>query len=276
MTLSVGISPCPNDTFAFHAILERKIAMDGLDLDIRFLDIQQLNDGLARGEFDAAKGSFHAGLRLATRYGILRAGSALGFGVGPLLLAGEPRGLPGPDDRVLAPGADTTAALLMRCLHPEAVQIEHRVFSEIMPALAAGEAPYGVVIHEGRFTYQRHGLHLVEDLGEAWEKATGSPVPLGGVLARLDLGPGVHRRLNDLIMRSINYGWAHKEEAFATMQAHAQELEPDVIWSHVDLYVNEHTRELGARGARTLATLDARARAAGVIPAGAAALKILG
>jgi 1,4-dihydroxy-6-naphthoate synthase len=276
MNLRVGISPCPNDTFAFHAIMERRIDLAGLDPEIQLLDIQQLNEGLAAGALDVAKASFHAALRLADRYGVLRAGAALGFGVGPLLLAAEPRGLPGADDLVLCPGADTTAVLLLRCLHPAAARIEHRPFDDIMPALARGEAAYGVVIHEGRFTYRQHRLYLVEDLGAAWERTTGGPVPLGGVLARLDLPVDVHRRLSDLLVRSIDYAWAHQDEALPTMQRHARELAPEVLRAHVDLYVNAHTRDLGPLGEQTLNVLGERARAAGIVPPDAPPLRLLG
>jgi 1,4-dihydroxy-6-naphthoate synthase len=276
MKLRVGISPCPNDTFAFGAIMERAIDLDGLDPVVELHDIQRLNEGLAAGAFDVAKASFHAALRLADRYGVLRAGSALGFGVGPLLLADRTRDAPGDDDTVLCPGADTTATLLLRCLHPRVTRIRHCRFDEIMPALARGEARYGIVIHEGRFTYRQCGLHLVQDLGTAWEKATACPVPLGGILARLDLPPDAPRRFNDLLTRSLKYARRHKDAIFTIMQQHARELAPDVIWAHVELYVNEHTLNLGAVGERALAKLDERARAAGVVPTDAAPLRILG
>jgi len=275
MKLRFGISPCPNDTFAFHAILERKIDLDGLEPEIRLLDIQQLNDGLAAGALDVAKASFHAALGLAGTHGLLASGAALGFGVGPLLLADRPRGLPSPGERILCPGAGTTATLLMRCLHPEAGPIEHCPFGEIMPALERGQAPYGVVIHEGRFVYRERGLHLVQDLGQAWEAATGGPVPLGGVLARLDLPPGTARRVSGVIRRSIDYAWEHKDEALATMRRHARELAPEAIWAHVDLYVNAQTRDLGEIGARALAVLDAARAPAGLLAPDAPRLGIL-
>jgi 1,4-dihydroxy-6-naphthoate synthase len=275
MKLRVGISPCPNDVYAFAAIMEHAIDPAGLDPQIELLDIQQLNDGLASGRFDIAKASFHAALQLADRYGLLPAGSALGFGVGPLLLADRPRDLPGRGDTILCPGEGTTATLLLRCLHPAATDLEQRVFSDIMPALERGEAPYGVVIHEGRFTFQQHGLHLVQDLGTAWEMATASPVPLGGILARLDLPGEIHRRFNDLLVRSLDHAHGHPDAVFAIMQRHARELAPDVIWSHVELYVNEQTRDLGDLGRRALAALADRARAAGILSPDAAPLQVL-
>src|SRR6266511_5624498 len=172
MPLRLGLSTCPNDTFTFHAIMERRIDLRGLEFDFTLEDVQQLNERLAAGELDVSKASFHAALRLADRYGVLRSGAALGMGVGPLLLSAGPDAELTERSRVLCPGADTTATLLFRCLHPRSRHIEHRVFSEIMPALKRGEADFGVVIHEGRFTYQQEGLYLVEDLGASWERVS--------------------------------------------------------------------------------------------------------
>jgi 1,4-dihydroxy-6-naphthoate synthase len=279
MRLTLGISPCPNDTFAFHGILARKVDLRGLEFDTRLLDVQQLNEQLAAGVLDYSKASFFAALHLAGSYGVLRAGAALGMGVGPLLLAADDRAAGAgvtAEARVLCPGASTTATLLFQCLHPEATRIEHRVFSDIMPALKRGEADLGVVIHEGRFTYRREGLSLVEDLGASWERLTGGPVPLGGILGRLELPDDVHRRFVAALRDSIAYGYAHREEAFFTMQRHAQELEPAVIWSHVDLYVDERTVDLGDSGTAALATLQQAARRAGVLAAGSPPLRVLG
>src|SRR5262249_19159520 len=168
--LRVGLSTCPNDTFLFHGLLEGLVPTPGLELEFVLGDVQQLNELLAEDELDVGKASFATALRLADRYGVLRVGSALGFGVGPVLLARP--GLAGTPRRVLAPGEGTTATLLLRALHPElcAPGVLRQVrFDEIMPALARGEADAGVAIHEGRFTFQRHGLTLMEDLGTSWD-----------------------------------------------------------------------------------------------------------
>jgi 1,4-dihydroxy-6-naphthoate synthase len=276
MKLRLGISTCPNDTFAFHAILERRIDLEGLEPEFALLDVQKLNEGLAAGRFDYAKASFHAALHLADRYGVLRAGSALGWGVGPLLLAARAdAGPPGPDSRVLCPGVWTTATLLLRCLHPTVTHIEQRLFSDIMPALAKGDADYGVVIHEGRFVYRQAGLTMVEDLGATWEQMTGGPLPLGGILGRTDLPHDLHTVVNRLLVRSIDHARAHRDEVFGTMSRYAQELDPQVIWSHVELYVNDYTRDLGDAGQRALARLALEARQQGAIPPTSSTLSVI-
>jgi 1,4-dihydroxy-6-naphthoate synthase len=145
-----------------------------------------------------------------------------------------------------------------------------------MPALARGEADLGVVIHEGRFTYQQAGLHLVEDLGASWERVSQGPVPLGGILARLDLGAGTHEALNAVLRDSIAYAYAHRDEVFRTMQHYAQELDPTVIWAHVDLYVNEYTVDLGETGERALATLNRLAQEGNVVAPGTPPARLLG
>lgn len=276
MKLRLGISTCPNDTFAFHAILERRIDLEGLEPEFALVDVQELNEGLAAGRFDYAKASFHAALHLADRYGVLSSGSAMGWGVGPLLLAARAdAGPPGPDSRVLCPGGWTTATLLLRCLHPAVTHIEQRIFSGIMPALSNGDADYGVVIHEGRFVYQQAGLTMVEDLGATWERVTGGPLPLGGILGRLDLPDELHARVNRVLVRSIDYARTHSDEVFATMSRYAQELDPRVIWSHVELYVNDYTRELGETGTRALARLTQEARRHCAIPVTTPTLRVL-
>ena len=278
MRIHLGISTCPNDTFAFHAILERRVDLRGLEFEVELADVEELNQRLLGGEFDAAKGSFAALLALTDELGVLPAGSALGSGVGPLLLAAHPGAsaeLPA-DARVLCPGEHTTAHLLLRLLHPELENIEHVVFSDIMPALSAGRAELGVCIHEGRFTWEASGLGFVEDLGERWESETSALLPLGGILARRRLGTDVLERLAQVVRDSVEYALAHRAETRPTMQRHAQELALDVIEAHVDLYVNEHTVELGPSGVAALGHLERRARAAGLTPESAAALEVLG
>ncbi len=270
--LTLGISTCPNDTFAFHAIMERRIDLRGLEFDVELLDVQQLNDGLFDGRYDIAKASFHAALLLADSYGILRAGAALGFGVGPLLVTASPSAELGPESRILCPGETTTAAMLFRCLHPDVGQISHRVFSEITHALRAGEADFGVLIHEGRFTYQRDGLTLVEDLGASFERLADAPLPLGGILARRALGPEVAATVTGLIQESIAFARANPDDALPTIRRHAQEMDESVIWPYVELYVNDHTVDMGDDGMRALETLERQARAAGILDSGSRVL----
>jgi 1,4-dihydroxy-6-naphthoate synthase len=276
MKLRVGLSPCPNDTFAFHAILERRIDLRGLEIEPQLLDVQQLNEGLFADRFDVSKASFHAALLLADRYDVLGAGSALGFGVGPLLVSAGGDVTPSAESRVLCPGATTTATLLYHCLHPGQGRISHTMFSEIAPALHRGDADLGVLIHEGRLTYERDGLALVEDLGTSFEQLAGAPVPLGGILAARTLPAGVAETFCAVLRDSIAYGWANREETLTTIRAHAQEMDEDVIWPYVELYVNPHTVKLGADGARAIDVMERTAREAGVIPDGLPPLRSVG
>lgn len=257
--LGVGLSTCPNDTFLFAPLLEGRVDTRGLELRFVLGDVQELNETLRAGELAVSKASFALALELADTHGVLRVGSALGFGVGPVLLAPAGRGAPAPGARILAPGADTTASLLMACLHPELLPLEQTRFDLIMPALLAGEADAGVCIHEGRFTYAEQGLQLVEDLGKRWERETQAPVPLGGLLARHDLGAEVHRRLTAVLAESLAEARAAPQRCLEVMREHAQELSDEVLWKHVELYVNEHTAELGEPGAAALAELARRA-----------------
>jgi 1,4-dihydroxy-6-naphthoate synthase len=320
--LKIGISTCPNDTFAFHALLEGRIETPGLEWDFDLLDVEQLNEGLFRGEYDVAKASFHAALHLSDRYGVFASGSALGFGNGPLLLASkafveswlttaesqrnlsstdvkeldvqeiygrhlaerkplfdiEPalRDLPLPGDaRTLCPGRRTTATFLFRTTFPTLPEPGQTVFSEIMPALRVGGADLGVCIHEGRFTWQEQELACIADLGTLWEAKTRLPLPLGGILGRLDLPLEALPNVQNAIRRSIEYGQSHREETLGSMRRFAQELADDVIWDHVDLYVNGATLDLGADGEKALAEMSRLATAAGLIPGSCPPLRVL-
>jgi 1,4-dihydroxy-6-naphthoate synthase len=276
MKLRLGLSTCPNDTFAFHAILERRIDLRGLEFEPELLDVQQLNDGLFAGRYDVSKASFHAALLLARDYGVVRSGSALGFGVGPLLVAARPDARPAPGAHVLCPGPTTTATLLYRCLHPRGGSIEHAIFSDIGAVLKRGDADLGVLIHEGRLTYERDGLVLIEDLGASFEQLAGAPIPLGGILASLELPDDVVERFTAVLRDSIAYAWANRDEVLATIRRYAQELSEDVIWPYVELYVTQHTVDLGEDGIRAVETLERTARDAGALPAQTAPLRVLG
>ena len=273
--LIVGISPCPNDTFAFAGLLEHACDSAGLELEFELHDVQELNLRLARGEFDAAKASFHAALRLARETAVLSAGSALGFGVGPLLLARKNAPALDGAARILCPGEWTTASLLFQLFHGP-LAVEQTVFSEIMPALAQARADYGVCIHEGRFTWREHELDCVEDLGSRWESAFGCALPLGGILFR-KLRPRTQaERLARAIENSIAWARANPERALKVMRRHAQELSDAVLWAHVALYVNAETFCLGKASRAALATLSAAAVKLGVLEENSPALEIWG
>lgn len=281
--LKIGISTCPNDTFAFHAIMNHAVDLRGLEFQFELLDVQELNERLFQGDFDVAKASFHAAILLANHLGVLPAGSALGFGVGPLLLAARPneapvtRGSKSAETtekyRVLCPGEHTTAHLLYRLFYNSG-KIEQAIFSEIMPALINQTADFGVCIHEGRFTYEEQGLACVEDLGTRWEEQTSLPLPLGGILARHHLGQEMHQKLGAVIRDSIAYGLKHRKETLPTMRQWAQEFNDDVLMSHVDLYVNDWTLDLGEQGRTALHKLSHLALEAGIVPTGSQRLEV--
>ena len=260
--IRLGISTCPNDTFAFHGLLTRSVDWRGLEFTVELLDIEQLNERMLRGDFDVCKVSFAAALDMAARVVVLPSGSALGFGVGPLLLAARPGTRPTDAAQLtLCPGRRTTAALLFDLFHAGTTHVEQTVFSAIMPRLAAGDADFGVCIHEGRFTWQAHGLHLVEDLGTRWEAETGSPLPLGGIVADRRLPTAVIAAVQGVIHDSLVFALADRAAALPTMRAHAQEFADDVLMRHVDLYVNDWTLDLGTAGRGALDALSRRAAA---------------
>ncbi|QEF96877.1 1,4-dihydroxy-6-naphtoate synthase [Stieleria maiorica] len=278
--IRLGISTCPNDTFAFHALMNRLVDWRGLEFDIRLLDIQQLNDQLFAGRFDVAKCSFHAALLLSDSMVVLPSGSALGFGVGPLLLSSaadaESAAAPVSTEQVtLCPGQHTTATLLFRLFYPDSTRIEQVVFSEIMPRLVQNTANFGVCIHEGRFTWQDQGLGLVEDLGTRWENETRCPLPLGGLVGDTHLRRDVLQKVQAVVRDSLEFSLADPAGALETMRKYAQEFDDEVLMQHVRLYVNDWTVDLGAIGATALDRLNQKARDAGIIPRQTAGLKIL-
>ena len=257
--IRLGISTCPNDTFAFHGLLTRAVDWQGLDFEVELLDVETLNERLLAGSFDVCKASFHAALLAADDVVVLPSGSALGFGVGPLLLAAEPGTQPTHAGQLtLCPGRHTTAALLFALFHPHATRVEHVVFSEIMPRLMARAADFGVCIHEGRFTWESHGLALVEDLGTRWEAETACPLPLGGIVAARRLRTATIAAVQRVIYDSLMLALRDRSAALPTMRAHAQEFDDRVLMQHVDLYVNDWTLDLGPTGARALDELSAR------------------
>ncbi len=257
-TLRLGLSTCPNDTFLFGPLLEGRVDRRGLDLELHLADVEELNQALAAGSLDVSKASFATALDLSDDFGVLRVGSALGYGVGPVLLGRPGATMPGPESTVLCPGAGTTATLLMSCLYPRVLRLEQTRFDRIMPALLDGQADAGVCIHEGRFSYREQGLELLDDLGQRWENTTGTPVPLGGLLARIDIGKDVHEVLTAVLSDSLAAARADVPATLPTMRQWAQELDDDMLLKHVELYVNDSTTDLGTAGRRCLAELARR------------------
>ncbi|MDA8743715.1 1,4-dihydroxy-6-naphthoate synthase [Rubripirellula amarantea] len=263
--IKLAISTCPNDTFAFAGLINRLVDWRGLDFDIQLLDIDELNRGLMNGHFDVAKASFHAALLLTESTVVLPSGSALGFGVGPLLLAAREDTVPRNESQLtLCPGKLTTATLLFRLFYPNTTRLDQDVFSQIMPRLKSASADFGVCIHEGRFTWQEQGLSLVEDLGTRWENETHSPLPLGGILASRQLDRDTTASVQAVIRDSLDYALADPERALPTMRKYAQEFADEVLMKHVDLYVNDWTVDLGSTGRAALSTLSKMATSIGL------------
>lgn len=264
--LSLGYSPCPNDTFAFYALVHG--VLPGAPTVTEVLeDIETLNQRAARQELDVVKVSFHAYAHLQPHYYLLRSGGALGRGCGPLVVARrglDPEALS--TCRVAIPGRRTTAALLMRLFCPSIHEPEIMSFDRIMPAVAAGTVDAGVIIHESRFTFARHGLRQVVDLGAWWEEATGHPIPLGGIAARRSLGETVVVRVEDGLRRSVEYAQGHPDRVRAYVARHAQEMDEGVMRAHIELYVNDYTINYGTAGEAAIAALLARARGQGLAP----------
>ena len=268
--LTLGFSPCPNDTYIFNALVNRRVPYAGPALAPPELeDVETLNEWAMRGELDITKVSCHAWGHLRDEYELLPAGAALGRGCGPLLVAWDGAGFTRPEDlagrRVVVPGRYTTAALLLKLFLPDCETAALR-FDHIMPAVARGEADAGVIIHESRFTYRRHGLVCVQDLGEWWERETGAPIPLGCIVMRKSLGPEARAAVSRGIVDSIRWADAHPAEGLPYIREHAQEMEAQVMRSHIDLYVNAFSKDLGDEGRRALDALLERGGALGLFP----------
>jgi len=270
--LSLGYSPCPNDTFAFCALVHGLLP-DAPAVAEVLEDIETLNGMAARSELDVVKVSFHAYAHLQQNYCLLRSGGALGRGCGPLVVANRELTLAELGTcRVAIPGLRTTAALLLRLYCPNLGDPVVMPFDQIMPAVAAGRVDAGVIIHESRFTFGRHGLCQVADLGVWWEEVTGHPIPLGGIAARRDLGEAVVGQVEEGLRRSVKYAQAHPEQVHAYVARHAQEMDGEVMRAHIDLYVNEYTIDYGTEGEAAIVDLLARARQQGLAPASEAPL----
>ncbi len=268
MDLRLGYSPCPNDTFIFFA-LSRGLVDDGQQPPLRFHiqldDVEALNQAAASGLLDVAKVSYHAYGRLTERFVMLPTGGALGKGVGPLIVTREPltdlRG-----KRIAIPGGHTTATLLLRLSQPDDVTLVPMRYDLIMPAVERGEVEAGLIIHESRFTYAEHGLRCFLDLGSWWEQDTGMLVPLGGIIARRDLGEAVLGRLDTALRATLAYAWQHPAETESYVAEHAQEMDPAVRQQHIDLYVNRYSMDVGAEGRAAAEALFDRAAARGFVP----------
>jgi 1,4-dihydroxy-6-naphthoate synthase len=266
--LTLAYSPCPNDTFIFTPWVEGHIAGAPPVVE-RFEDIDTLNSIALAGEPDVVKISFHAYGHLRDRYALLRSGGALGRGCGPLVVARTAFAEKALAEKTIAiPGKLTTAALLVRLFAPGLSEANVVVmpFNAIMPAVCSGQVDAGVIIHESRFTYQRHGLTQIVDLGEWWERTTGHAIPLGGIAMRRDLGDGLIRRTEEALAASVDYAHAHPEHVWPTIRRHAQEMEDEVMRQHIALYVNDFTHDYGVEGEAAIRHLLHTAEELGIVP----------
>jgi 1,4-dihydroxy-6-naphthoate synthase len=263
--LTLTISPCPNDTFVFHALVHGLVP-GAPPVSVRYADVDVTNTLAVSTDLDLVKVSYAALPWLLDRYELLPCGGALGRGCGPLVLAASPAVTSVAGLRVAVPGDRTTAYLLMRLWSAEAppASVEIVPFASIMPAVASGRYDAGLVIHEARFVYGRHGLSSVVDLGEWWEGSTGLPIPLGAILARRGSVPPA--AATEWIRASLAAAWAHPDASRPYVLSLAQEMEPDVVDRHVALYVNEFTQDLGDAGYGAVEALLGRAAAAGLVP----------
>jgi 1,4-dihydroxy-6-naphthoate synthase len=266
-TLSLGYSPCPNDTFLFYPLVHGLIDTGGLHFREHLEDVETLNRLALDNVPDVCKVSYHAFAFIREHYVLLRSGGAMGRGCGPLVVArqghhmGDLKG-----KRFATPGSYTTAHLLLRLFDKEISHIVTMPFHEIMPAVLQGQVDAGVIIHESRFTFQHYGLQKILDLGWWWECRTGLPLPLGGIAAKRSLGDSLVRKLDSLVRASVEYATGHPDEARQYIRAHAREMDDDVCSSHIRLYVNQHSLDPGSDGERAAAALLSAGSAHGLLP----------
>jgi 1,4-dihydroxy-6-naphthoate synthase len=279
MKLTLGFSPCPNDTFIFDALIHHKIDTEGLDFEVHYEDVETLNQKAFRGELDVTKLSYHAFAYVADKYVLLDSGSALGFGVGPLLISKREVSIAELQANQIRisnsefrtpvigiPGKFTTANFLLGLAFPEATNKELLVFSDIENAVLEGRVDIGLIIHENRFTYQDKGLKKIIDLGDYWEKQTGCAVPLGGIVANRNLPLDVQHKLNRVLRRSVEFAFANPKSGLEFIRSHAQEMSEEVMYKHINLYVNQYSIDLGTEGRKAIQLLFDTALEKGIIP----------
>lgn len=258
MEISLGFSPCPNDTFIFDALVNKKIDTEGLDFSVHLQDVQTLNDWAISGKLDVSKISYGVLPLLLDKYKLLSSGGALGKGVGPLLIAGKEI-----DDlksaiasmQVAIPGKNTTAHLLFSMAFPQATNKTFLVFNQVEDAVLSGQVDAGVIIHENRFTYQDKGLVKLIDLGNYWEEQTNAPIPLGGIVIRKTMEAELGKRVDSLIKKSVAYAFKNYPAITDYVRLQAQEMNEEVMRKHIDLYVNEYSTDLGESGRKAVQQL---------------------
>ncbi|MEO8109610.1 MAG: 1,4-dihydroxy-6-naphthoate synthase [Ginsengibacter sp.] len=257
MNLTLGFSPCPNDTFIFDALVNNKIDTEGIKFTVWLEDVQTLNELALESKLDFSKISYGVLPKILKDYTILNSGSALGTGVGPLLISRMPLSFEEVNDCIIAiPGENTTAHLLFTVAFPGAKNKVFKRYDEIENfVLAPGKNNLGVIIHENRFTYAAKGLHKIVDLGNYWEEKTGYPIPLGGIVANKKIDKKVINKVDALIKQSIEYAFSNYPELPLYVQQNSQEMEIEVMKNHIDLYVNNYSIDLGVAGKAAIKNL---------------------
>jgi 1,4-dihydroxy-6-naphthoate synthase len=266
MKLTLGFSPCPNDTFIFDAMLHGKIDTEGLDFEIVMEDVEALNQRAFRGELQVTKLSYHAFAYCLEHYILLDAGSALGNNCGPLLIA-KSNTIPLTATTLIAiPGNYTTANFLLSLAFPQLKNKQTFLFSAIETAILEDKVAAGLIIHENRFTYQQKGLEKIIDCGEYWETLTGLPIPLGGIVIQRHLPAELQQKVNRVLRRSVQFALANPSQTLDFVRPHAQEMSEAVMLQHIGLYVNRYTVELGDVGRQAVQHLFDKARALELVP----------
>ena len=254
MKLTLGSSPCPNDTFIFDAMLHHKIDTEGLEFEVVFSDVEELNKFAFQAKLDITKLSYHAFTHCVEDYILLDSGSALGNNCGPLLIK-KPNAILTKDSKIAIPGEYTTANMLLSFAFPHYKNKKEILFSAIENNVLDGQVDAGLIIHENRFTYQKRGLEKVKDLGEFWEETTGLPIPLGGIVVKRDLFLPVQQKIERVLKRSVEYALENRDSSSEFIKLHAQEMEKEVVYAHINLYVNEYSVSLGEQGKKAVKML---------------------
>jgi 1,4-dihydroxy-6-naphthoate synthase len=263
LKLSLAYSPCPNDCFIFDAMIHAKIDTEGLEFHVELGDVETLNKKALKGELDITKLSFHAYAYVLDEYILLRAGSALGFNCGPLLIksaAVSSSRQSVEKMKVAIPGKMTTANFLLSLAYPDLKNKVEYVFSEIEDAVLRGEVDAGLIIHENRFTYQDKGLEKIIDLGEYWDSLIHAPIPLGGIVVKRNLSDEIQQKVNRVIKRSVEYAFAHPESSMPYVREHAQAMSEEVMKKHIALYVNQFSIDLGEEGKKAVELMFSKAK----------------
>lgn len=265
--ISLGFSTCPNDTYIFDAMVHHKVDTENLEFEVILGDVEELNNKAINNELDVTKISYHAYTKIAENYLILDSGSALGFKNGPLLIS-KHKIYPDEvnDIKIAIPGLNTTANLLLSIAYPKALNKKEYLFSDIEEAVLSNEVDAGLIIHENRFTYEKRGLKKIIDLGEYWEKETGLPIPLGGIVVNKNLDKDLQLKINRVLKRSVEFAFENPKSAYPYIKQYAQEMDEEVMYKHIELYVNNFTKDLGEDGRKAIESLYERAISLGVLP----------